>query len=107
MQNDRLGNVIDIARAEREFLRWVILSALWHARPYGTTEHVIMGACRDIPLMATGDQVRAEMGSLAKRGLIIVSRDTPIWSAELSAEGEALVDYRRDCPADIARPVRW
>ena len=107
MTDKHLGAVIDNARAEREFLRWVILSALWHARPYGALENVILGACRDIPLRVTTDQVRAELRSLQKRGLLELQSDGPIWSAELSAAGEALVDYRADCPADIARPQRW
>lgn len=107
MTDRRLDGVIDHARAEREFLRWVILSALWHARPYGTLETVIMGACRDIPLRVTTDQVRAELRSLQKRGLVLLDDHAPIWSAELTADGEALVDYRAECPVDIARPPRW
>jgi Mn-dependent DtxR family transcriptional regulator len=66
-----------------------------------------MGACRDIPLRVTADQVRAELKSLAKRGLVDLVDDAPIWSAELTPEGEAVVDYRADCPPDIARPPRW
>ncbi|MDD3938032.1 cytoplasmic protein [Rhodoferax sp.] len=104
---DPLHQAIDHDRAEREFLRWVILLALWHARPYGCSEHVIMGACRDIPIRVTFDQVRQEIHSLGKRGLVDVKNDAPIWSAELSASGEAVVDYRADCPSDIARPNRW
>ncbi len=107
MSDKRLDAVIDHARAEREYLRWVILSALWHARPYGTLETVIMGACRDIPLRVTTDQLRAEMVSLRKRGLISVDDRAAVWSAEITPEGEALVDYRAECPPDIARPPRW
>jgi hypothetical protein len=51
--------------------------------------------------------VRAELKSLAKRGLVDLVDDAPIWSAELTPEGEAVVDYRADCPPDIARPPRW
>lgn len=107
MSDKHLDALIDHARAEREYLRWVILSALWHARPYGTVETVIMGACRDIPLRVTTDQLRAEMVSLKKRGLIGLDDHGPVWSADLTPEGEALVDYRAECPADIARPPRW
>lgn len=106
MDKDKLGAVIDHARAEREYLRWVILLALWHARPYGTTEGVILGACRDIPLRVTLDEVRRELASLAKRGLVEVT-DGPVWSAELASAGEDVVDYRVDAPVGIARPPRW
>lgn len=106
MASDRLDHLIDHARAEREYLRWVILLALWHARPYGTTEGVILGACRDIPLRVTTDEVRRELDSLAKRGLVEVERGA-LWSATLTADGEDVVDYRADAPAGIARPPRW
>jgi len=101
----KFGHVIDTARAEREYLRWVILLSLWHARPYGTTEAVILGACRDIPVRATTDEVRRELVSLAKRGLVTVEQQA-LWSAELTAAGEAVVDYRAEAPIDIARPRR-
>ncbi|MEW6250022.1 MAG: cytoplasmic protein [Pseudomonadota bacterium] len=103
---DKLDHLIDHARAEREYLRWVILLALWHARPYGTTEGVILGACRDIPLRVTTDEVRRELDSLAKRGLVEIERGA-LWSATLTAAGEDVVDYRAEAPAGIARPPRW
>lgn len=103
---DKLDHLIDHARAEREYLRWVILLALWHARPYGTTEGVILGACRDIPLRVTADEVRRELDSLAKRGLVEIERGA-LWSATLTAAGEDVVDYRAEAPAGIARPPRW
>jgi len=107
VSDKHLDELIDHARAEREYLRWVILMALWHARPYGTVETVIIGACRDIHLRVTADQLRAEMVSLKKRGLIEIDDSGPIWSAQISPQGEAIVDYRSDCPPDIARPPRW
>lgn len=97
---------IDVARAEREYLRWIILLALWHARPYGTTEGVILAACRDVPLQVTADSVRRELASLAARGLVRVSRG-PEWHAELTAAGEDVVEYRAEAPAGIARPAKW
>ncbi len=107
MTDKPIHAAIDIARAERETLRWVLLSALWHARPYGTTEYVLLMTARDIPLRVTTDQIRAELASLCKRGYVDLGRDSPVWTAELSPEGEALVDYRAECPRDIARPPRW
>lgn len=106
MTADKLDALIDHARAEREYLRWVILLALWHARPYGAAEGVILGACRDIPLRVTTDEVRRELDSLAKRGLVEVTRGA-LWSAQLTAAGEDVVDYRVDAPVGIARPPRW
>jgi hypothetical protein len=105
-KHDKLGAVIDHARAEREYLRWILLLGLWHARPYGTTEGVLLSACRDIPLRATTDEVRRELHSLEQRGLLKIERGA-LWSAVLSPQGEDVVDYRADAPAGIARPPRW
>lgn len=99
-------SMIDTVRAEREYLRWVILLALWHARPYGTTEGVILGACRDIPLRVTADEVRRELHSLEQRGLLRVTQG-PVWQAELTACGEDVVDYRAEAPPGVGRPARW
>ena len=73
MQN-RIDATIDMARAEREALRWILLSALWHARPYGATEHVLLMTARDVMLRSTADQVRAELCSLEKRGLVAIGK---------------------------------
>ena len=98
-------DIVNHARAEREYLRWVILLALWHARPYGTTEGVIVATCRDIPLRVTADELRRELDSLAKRGLVLVQQG-PLWSASITAAGEDVVDCRAEAPAGIARPRR-
>lgn len=106
MEN-RIDAAIDMARAEREALRWILLSALWHGRPYGVSEHVLLMTARDVLLRSTADQIRAELSSLEKRGLVTIGKTQPLWWAELTAEGEAMVDYRAECPVDIARPPRW
>lgn len=97
---------VDIARAERETLRWVLLYALWHARPYGTTEMVLVRTAQDVPLAVTSDLVRQELASLEKRGLLTIARG-PVWKAELTADGEDVVDHRAPCPAGVARPSKW
>lgn len=107
MSRTPLNDAIDLARAERESLRWVLLLALWHARPYGTSEQVLGRTCQDIPIRVTHDVVRAELDSLAKRGLVTVAKAGPVWHAELTAAGEDVVDFRTDAPAGIARPPRW
>lgn len=107
MPDPKLDPLLDHARAEREYLRWVILLALWHARPFGTTESVIIGACRDIPLRTTADEVRRELASLAGRGLVALEDRGPLWSARLTPAGEDVVDYRAEAPVGVARPPRW
>lgn len=100
-------DIVDLARAERESLRWILLLALWHARPYGTTEHVLLRTAHDIPLRVTLDMVRQELGYLEKRALIKADKNKPLWNAEITAEGEDVVDFRAPAPAGIARPPKW
>lgn len=104
---DRIGAAIDIPRAEREVLRWTILVGLWHARPYGADETLLLSAARDAMLRTTESALRAEMGSLEKHNLITLNRKGPIWWAELSGLGEEVVEYRAEAPAGVFRPPRW
>ena len=100
-------DVVDVARAERETLRWIILSALWYARPFGTGEHVLLRTAHDIPLRVTSDMVRNALGYLKGKGLVTISENQPRWHAEITAEGEDVVDYRADAPVGVARPPKW
>lgn len=106
-ESDRIAAAINLPRAEREVTRWTILVALWHARPYGADENLLLNAARDSLLRVTADMIRAEMVSLEKRGLVSVNRAGPIWWAEISALGEAVVEYRAEAPVDVFRPPKW
>ena len=107
MTERRIDAAIDTARAERETLRWVILTALWHARPYGTSESVLLTCAHDIPVYATADLIRRELGWLENHGMARVDRKGTLWTAALTAHGEDVYDYRADAPAGLARPPRW
>jgi len=107
MSNSPLNDAIDMARAERETLRWVLLLALWHARPYGATEYVLVRTAQDIPLNVTSDMVRRELSSLAQRNLVAIDNDQPVWSASITALGEDVVDHRAPAPSGVARPPKW
>lgn len=107
MTERRIDAAIDTARAERETLRWVLLTALWHARPYGANEHLLLSCAHDIPVYATADLVRKELGWLDSHGLIKIDHDGPLWAAKLTAQGEDVYDYRAEAPAGLARPPRW
>lgn len=106
-EHDRIAAAINLPRTEREVTRWMLLVALWHARPYGANESLLLNAARDSLLRVTADMIRAELGSLEKRGLITLNRQAPIWWAELSAQGEAVVEYRAEAPVDVFRPPQW
>lgn len=102
-----IDTAIDMARAERETLRWVLVTALWHARPYGTTESVLLATAHDIPLRVTYADVRAELAWLAEHGLTRIHRDSPVWEAELTAAGMGVYEHREPAPPGLARPPKW
>lgn len=108
MTDRRIDAALDLGRAHRETLRWVLLTALWHARPYGALETLLAACAADVGLSATSDEVRRELAWLESHGLAAIARDaTPIWSARLVALGEDVYEYRADAPAGLARPPRW
>lgn len=102
-----MREIVDMARAERETLRWIILAALWHARPYGTSEYVLLRAAQDIPINATPDMVRRKLHYLEGLGLVKVETGAPLWHAQLTPTGEDVVDYRAPAPVGVARPPKW
>ncbi|MEW5885541.1 MAG: cytoplasmic protein [Pseudomonadota bacterium] len=106
-ERDRIAAAINLPRAEREVTRWTLLVALWHARPYGADEHLLLNAARDSLLRVTADMIRAELDSLEKRGLIALNRNAPIWWAQLAALGEDVVEYRAAAPVGVFRPPQW
>lgn len=100
-------HVYDIARAEREHLRWIILSALWHSNPYGCNEQILVRTAQDVPLRVTSDMVRRESDYLKNRGLIEINQENPLWHMKLTANGVDVVEYREASPSGIARPPKW
>lgn len=99
---------INMARARREELRWLILSALYAAQPIGTSEAVIKNAIEPVILDLTLLEIRKELDYLAERDLVTVShRDGPIWTAKINRHGIDVVEYTVDCLPGIARPKQW
>ena len=98
---------IDIEKARREELRWLILKALYAAQPVGTSERIIHNAVSIVIMDTTGLEVRRELAYLAERNLAqIVSRE-PIWFAKIDWHGVDVVEYTVDCLPGIARPKKW
>lgn len=100
---------LDTTRAERENLRWLILLALWHARPHGCSEGVLVRTAQDIFIATTADVMRREMDYLQGFGLIEVQHNpnNPMWYGKLTSNGTNVVEYRADPPAGVARPPKW
>lgn len=103
----RIDAALDIGRAHRETLRWVLLTALWHSRPYGAREDLLSLCAVDAGVSATLDEVRRELGWLESHGLAQLIKARAVWDAQLTALGEDVYDYRAEAPAGLARPPRW
>jgi len=105
--NDPVVNV-DLEKARREELRWLILRALYAARPIGTTESIIKNAIEPVVLDITLIEIRRELDYLEERELVSVTRrDRPVWAAKINNHGVDLVEYTVPCRPGIARPEKW
>jgi Fe2+ or Zn2+ uptake regulation protein len=99
---------MDIERARREEMRWLILQALYAAQPVGTSELIIKNAIEQVILDATMLEVRRELDYLEERGLVsVTNRNTTTWFAKLNNHGVDIVEYTIDCLPGIARPKKY
>lgn len=99
---------IDLEKARREELRWMILRALYAAQPIGTTEIIVMKAMEPVVPDVTLIEIRRELDYLAERDLVkVVNADTPVWFAKINRRGIDIVEYTVECHPGIARPRRW
>jgi len=101
-------SVIDMERARREQIRWIVLDALNHGRPYPVAEPLILGAIQGVPVQCSALDLRRELGYLEGRGLIEVKRlEGAPWTAELTRTGVDVVEYTADVEPGIARPKKY
>ncbi len=101
-------HLIDMEKARREELRWMILRALYAAQPVGTTEIIVMKAMEPVVPDITLNEIRRELDYLVERKLLTVSNiETPVWFAKINRYGIDLVEYVIPCLPGIARPRKW
>ncbi|HOL44632.1 MAG TPA: hypothetical protein PK659_10295 [Methanothrix sp.] len=99
---------MDIEKARREELRWLILRTLYAAQPVGTSENVIRNAIEPLMLDITAHEIRRELDYLAERGLVtIMNRDSLVWFAKINDHGVDIVEYTVECYPGIARPKKY
>ena len=103
-----VDHYIDLEKARREELRWMILRALYAAQPVGTTEKIIQQALEPVAPDVTLMEIRRELDYLAERDLVtVIGNNTPVWFAKINRHGIDIVEYTIDCHPGIARPKRW
>lgn len=95
-------------RQRAEQARWVVLSGLSEAAPWGASELILLDLARCIFPDLTMTELRRELAHLERRGLAVVHGGViGLRSAEATEEGLAVVGYSAPCPMGIARPARW
>ena len=98
----------DPEKIRRETIRWTIVLALNHARPYGIAESVVHATLQAVYPDASALETRRELDYLADRKLVEI-RKSPAgpWHAELTRYGVDLAEYTVDCLPGIARPAKY
>jgi hypothetical protein len=100
-------NTLDMEKARREELRWLILRALYAAQPIGTTEIIIHTAIESSVPGTTEHEIRNQLDYLAERNLITVEKNRPFWFGKIKRYGIDVVEYTLECDPGIARPKPW
>jgi len=103
-----MSGKMDLAKARREELRWMILRSLYAAQPVGASEAIIRNAIDPCIPDLTITELRRELDYLAERDLVTISeRNRPVWFAKINRNGVDIVEYTVDCQPGIARPKEW
>ncbi len=89
-------------------MRWIVLLALNHARPYGTYEEVLLSTTQAMYPDATTLEIRRVLDYLQDRLLVDVSKEPAgRWWANLKGRGTDIVEYTIHCEPGIARPEKY
>lgn len=99
---------VDLERARREGLRWLVLLTLNNARPIGAYEGTVLTVAQSEFPDATQLELRRELDYLHDRKLVEVKREpSGRWFCELTRYGVDVAEYTVDCLPGIARPERY
>lgn len=91
----------------REYLRWVLLQALYHARPVGASEDLLARIVEDLRIQATRTSLRQELDYLRGLGLVTVLDVHGAWHVAITPQGVDIVEYNAPSPAGVARPPKY
>lgn len=99
---------IDPAKVRRESMRWLLLLALYNARPVDLAEAVVLMTAQAMFPDATPLEIRRELDYLSDRKLVDLRKDPAgPWWGNLTRYGTDIVEYTVDCSAGIARPKKY
>ena len=99
---------IDLTRARRENLRWLVLLTLNNARPSGAFESSVLAVAHAVYPDATQVELRRELDYLRSRDLVDVAKKPDgRWWVELTRYGMDVAEYTVDVEPGIARPGKY
>jgi pseudouridine-5'-phosphate glycosidase len=100
---------IDMDKAARESLRWLILQALYSAQPIGASEQVLFQAIVPSQPMLTTLELRRNLDYLQERELLQITgkNESPWWFGKLTRHGVDVVEYTVPIEPGIARPNKY
>jgi hypothetical protein len=100
--------MLDQAKHRREFMRWVLMLALYNARPIGAWEELLLSVVQGVWPDASRNEARLNLDYLLDRKLIELKKEpSGRWFAELNRYGVDMVEYNIDCAPGIARPEKY
>lgn len=99
---------IDLKKARREQIRWLILVTLKAAQPVGANEALVLDVLNGAKMQVTLHELREELDYLEQRELLRISeQDSPLWFAKLTRTGIDVAEYTVECDPGIARPKKY
>lgn len=99
---------VDLARARREGMRWLVILTLNNARPLGHFDAPILTVVQSMYPDASLKEVRGEIDYLALRNLVTVDKQPHgAWKCTLTRYGVDIAEYTIDCEPGIARPAKY
>jgi hypothetical protein len=92
--------------AQREHIRWIVLDAVNHGRPYPIAETLILRVIESLPIQCTALELRRELEYLEGKYVVLWRCEGAPWIVLLTSAGVDAVEYTVDVEPGIARPNR-
>jgi hypothetical protein len=99
---------MDMEKARREQIRWLVMVAVNAGRPEPVAEPLILSAIQGVPVQCTALELRRELDYLEDRKLLLLDRhEGAPWTAELTRHGVDFIEYTIAAEPGIARPKKY
>ncbi len=101
-------DMVDMAKARREGMRWTILVALDKARPTGALDVLTLNVVQCIYPDSTPNELHQQLDYLESRKMVVNNKQPDgHWHTKLTSLGVDVVEYTAECRDGIARPEKY